>query len=229
MVRYPTLYNHVGGGIPSPTGVPEGCSISVLEMLTTSWFYYFRVCATQVQPYAYADNWNWCSKSQRQHFEAYQRMQRTVEVLRLQLDYNKSWHWATSKEFRCARERFHIDLGEADKVAIKTQTKDLGEMFHYNKSASLGFFKDWILNGSQLRYRKKICLYRPHVGHWHFTVRTQSLLDNNILLRWGELWLKPWSDIGTWPHHVWPAAYSQRFCVIHSYAHSVLVQGSPKD
>lgn len=39
MVRYPTLDGHVGHGIYSTTGVPEGCSVSVLAMLATSCYF----------------------------------------------------------------------------------------------------------------------------------------------------------------------------------------------
>ena len=73
MIRYPTLNNHVGKGIYSTTGVPEGCSISVLAMVATSCFFYFRLVHVQIQPFAYADNWSWLSRSQRQHFIAFER------------------------------------------------------------------------------------------------------------------------------------------------------------
>ena len=39
MVRFPTLNGFVGQGIFSTSGVPEGCSISVLSMLGTSAFF----------------------------------------------------------------------------------------------------------------------------------------------------------------------------------------------
>ena len=39
MVRFPTLNGLVGQGFFSTSGVPEGCSISVLSMLGTSAFF----------------------------------------------------------------------------------------------------------------------------------------------------------------------------------------------
>ena len=119
MVRFPTLSTHVGTGISSTIGVPEGCSISVLAMMATACFYYYRVASSMVSPYAYADNWSWCSKSQRERLQAYHRMQETVDLLRLHLDYNKSWHWATSKPFRKACEDFQLGFIK-DKIAEAT-------------------------------------------------------------------------------------------------------------
>ena len=148
MVRFPTLSTHVGSGIDSTTGVPEGCSISVLAMMATACFYYYRIATPMVSPYAYADNWSWCAKSQREHLHAYHQMQETVDVLRLQVDYDKSWHWATSKSFRKACEDFHTQNGEEGKIQIKQQTKDLGEIVHYNRSTSLGFIKEKIAEAS---------------------------------------------------------------------------------
>ena len=59
MVRYPQIHGAVTEGIASTTGVPEGCSISVLAMLATSAFYFYRLSAQHVRPFAYADNWSW--------------------------------------------------------------------------------------------------------------------------------------------------------------------------
>ena len=67
-----------------------------------------------------------------------------VGRLRLQLDCNKSWHWGTVKSFRQACSDFHSANPDFGVISIKTHTKDLGEMVHYDKSCSLGFIKDKI-------------------------------------------------------------------------------------
>ena len=144
MVRYPAVDGQVGLGITSTTGVPEGCSISVLAMLATSCFFYCNLVQPLIQPFAYADNWSWLSWEQRAHFIAFNKMQHVVRVLRLQLDTNKSWHWGTNKQFRQACHEFHSNHLQDEQIGVKTQTKDLGEMVHYDKSASLGFIKDKI-------------------------------------------------------------------------------------
>lgn len=144
MVRYPTLDGHVGPGIYSTTGVPEGCSVSVLAMLATSCYFYHRLANPKVQPYTYADNWSWLAFEQKEHFMAFRKMVVVIQRLRLQLDHNKSWHWGTTKSFRQACIEFHSVHSEFTEISVKTQTKDLGEMVHYDRSCSLGFIKDKI-------------------------------------------------------------------------------------
>ena len=153
MVRYPTLDGYVGHAITSTTGVPEECSISVLAMLATSCFFYSRISCQQIQPYTYADNWSWLSTEQRAHFVAYKEMQQVVDKLRLQLDCKKSWHWALSKQFRQACQTFHEENHDFEKIAVKTQTKDLGEIVHYDRSCTLGFIKEKI-NDALTRLKK---------------------------------------------------------------------------
>ena len=139
MVRYPTLNGCVGDAISSTTGVPEGCSISVLAMLGTSAFFYYNLLSPVVHPFAYADNWSWLTRQQQAHLRALELVKRVTTVLRLQIDFNKSWHWGTTKEFR----NFCVDSipSEDHAVIVKMMVKDLGEVVHYNKSMSLGFVK----------------------------------------------------------------------------------------
>ena len=71
-----------------------------------------------------------------------------TDVMRLQIDHGKSWHWATGKPFRD-----HIKTIEdlyprlSGRVVIATCVKDLGELVHYNKSASIGFIREKIDEG----------------------------------------------------------------------------------
>lgn len=146
LVRYPTIQGCVAHGIPSTTGVPEGCSISVLAMLATSCFYYHLILRESVRPFAYADNWSWMSTNQKAHFLAYQQMLRGTAALRLQIDHEKSWHWGTKKEFRDFCLTFECLHPQGDvKVQVKNSVKDLGEVVSYSKGGvSLGFIKDKI-------------------------------------------------------------------------------------
>lgn len=75
---------------------------------------------------------------------AFRKMVVVIQRLRLQLDHNKSWHWGTTKSFRQACIEFHSVHSEFTEISVKTQTKDLGEMVHYDRSCSLGFIKDKI-------------------------------------------------------------------------------------
>jgi hypothetical protein len=148
LVRYPLINGHFARGIPSTTGVPEGCSISVLAMIATSTMYYFRLANQHISPYAYADNWSWMSTQQRAHFVAYEDVLRLTQVLRLTIDFKKSWHWGTTKVFREACNKVTEIHGDNPVlINIKTCVKDLGEIVHYDKSASLGFIKEKIDEG----------------------------------------------------------------------------------
>ena len=65
MIRYPAIQGCVSLGIASTTGVPEGCSISVLSMLATSCLFYSWLKSQYFQPFVYADTWSWMSSRQR--------------------------------------------------------------------------------------------------------------------------------------------------------------------
>ena len=148
MTRYPYIQGIFTDGITSTTGVPEGCSVSVLSMLATSTLYFYRLTNQQVHPFAYADNWSWMSMQQRSHAIAYQRMLHLVQVLRLQVDFAKSWHWGTTKQFRdFCKTLMTDDDGRIQCAEIKSCVKDLGELVHYNRSASIGFIREKIEEG----------------------------------------------------------------------------------
>ena len=98
MVRYPHINGHVTSGIQSTTGVPEGCSISVLAMLATSSLYYYRLYHQYIRPFAFADNWSWMTLQQKEHVIAYQKVVHLADTMRLQIDHRKSWHWGTGKD-----------------------------------------------------------------------------------------------------------------------------------
>lgn len=145
LTRFPCVNGHFAEGIPSTTGVPEGCSISVLAMIATSTVFYFRMKNESIDPFAYADNWSWMSKVQRAHFEAFDKVRQLAHVMRFMIDFRKSWHWSTSKPFRDACEM--LDPTDGVPQTVMTCVKDLGELVHYNKSVSLGFIKEKIEEG----------------------------------------------------------------------------------
>lgn len=127
----------------STTGVPEGCSLSVLSMISLSSVFYYRIAGEGIFPWAYADNWSWFTKTQKAHFKTYIQMLNLVHSLKLCIDFNKSWHWGTTKSFREGCADFELLFpNQAGKVTIRTAVKDLGERVIYNKSVSLGFIKD---------------------------------------------------------------------------------------
>eukprot|EP00435_Cladocopium_sp_Y103_P060985 s320_g22.t1 len=200
MVRYPTIQGCVTAGIPSTTGVPEGCSISVLSMLATSCLFRCFLANESIRPFAYADNWSWMSKQQRAHFCAYQQVLRLTCTMKLQIDHSKSWHWGTKKSFRDFCENLSLLHPQNDvTIQIKTTVKDLGERVNYNRSVSLGFIKEkvdeaisrmhrieWIPSTLQLKARLiqsavwPLALYSADttfIGLHHFTSLRRAALN----------------------------------------------------
>ena len=141
LVRYPVIDGQFSEGISSTTGVPEGCSVSVLSMLALSCMFYFRTLRDHVFPFAYADNWSWMSSQQQAHLTAHRHVMTLTETLKLAIDHAKSWHWGTTKQFRdfCSS---NFTGADGTPAIVKNCVKDLGEIVHYNKSVSLGFIKE---------------------------------------------------------------------------------------
>ena len=116
----------IGSKIGSATGVPEGCSWSVLAMISLSTYFYFSLQTPKLWPYAYADNWAWLC--------AWQKILRLTKSLLLLIDFRKSWVWGTTrgirKELQCLDDLF--PNGEFT-LPIKDAVKDLGEILVYRK------------------------------------------------------------------------------------------------
>ena len=145
MQRYLEHGGTISPPISSTTGVPEGDALSVIAMISLASAFYFRLKTSVVFPYAYADNWSWMTRSQQSHFRAFVKTLNLIESLRLSVDFQKSWHWGTTKDFREFCLHFALLFPSMDiPVNILTKVKDLGELVHYNKSVSLGFIQEKI-------------------------------------------------------------------------------------
>lgn len=152
MVRYPFIEGQIASGIFSTTGVPEGCSISVLSMLALSCMFHLRTARENVFPFAYADSWSWMSKQQQAHLLAHRDVLSMASALKWSIDHSKSWHSATTKQLRdFCTDNFCADDGTA--ASVKSCVKDLGEIVHYNKSVSLGFIKEKIADAISRAHR----------------------------------------------------------------------------
>ena len=124
----------VGNKIWSSTGIPEGCSWSVLGMLAMSAYFFFSLATPRLWPYAYADNWSWLSNESRENYCAWKKILRLTHSLHLLIDFAKSWVWGTTKTIRgelCHLQDLFPDDGH--KLQIKDAVKDLGEILVYKK------------------------------------------------------------------------------------------------
>ena len=210
MVRYPTLQGCVTQGIASTTGVPEGCSISVLAMLAVSCTFYCSLKSEHVRPFAYADYWSWMVHVQQEPFAAYQRTLHLTDVMRLGVDHAKSWHWSTKKTRRelCKGKGFGIP-GSNLSPQVKVSVQDLSEVVSYNKSVSLGFIRDKIDEAVARLQRlewitadppqSKPEWFKVQFGRLFCTVLTRHTLVSNVSLLWEKQPSRPWLVDGTMP------------------------------
>ena len=134
--RYPTILGSVGEPISSSTGIPEGDSWSVLGMLALSAVFYYTLSRPNLQPFTFADNWSWMTKSSKQNFQAWIRLLNLVSTLSMLIDFAKSWVWGTTKSLKeeIQNVKLLFPSGQCE-VVIKGAVKDLGEVVVYSKKA----------------------------------------------------------------------------------------------
>ena len=149
MTRRLQVRSAIGEPITMTTGVPEGDSLSVCSMLVLSSAYYWLIRSPNLDPFCYADNWSYLTSSQRENYQAFTRIRQLALNLRLQIDYQKSWAWGTTK---VAREKWQETLQDVmenpDDVRILNSAKDLGCMCHYTKQVVLGHLKEKFLSAA---------------------------------------------------------------------------------
>ena len=136
LLRHPEIHGRLGPPLPSTTGAPEGDCISVLAMiaLSTVFYYRLRVAAPVVQPFAYADNWSWITDHQKSHFKAMVGILNLCHALKVTINFQKSWHWGTTKAFRDFSQILQLLFpSEQDTIVTQAHVKDLGESVAYGK------------------------------------------------------------------------------------------------
>ena len=139
----------IGEPLTMTTGVPEGDSMSVCSMLVLSSAFYWLIQSPTLDPFCYADNWSYLTCSQRENYQAFDCIRQLATELRLQIDYQKSWAWGTTK---VARDQWQVTLnetmGDHHDVRILNSAKDLGCMCHYTKQVVLGHLKEKFLSAA---------------------------------------------------------------------------------
>ena len=145
MRRFPSLHGLLGSPISSTTGSPEGDSLSVLAMLALARAFHDNIICDEVAPHGYADNWGWSTFNFGSHRKAFQSSRNFSTSLRLQMDFDKSWHWGITRDFREAcLDHAHLFPSGDIPIKVETHMKDHGERFHYNKCIQLGNVKEKI-------------------------------------------------------------------------------------
>jgi len=143
MERFPHLHGMLGPPIASTTGAPEGDSLSVLATLASATAFHWSVANDSVTPHGYAYNWGWSTFNFGCHRMAFASVLNFSSSLRLEIDFDKSWHWSITKEFRNAcLDLAHLFPSGDIPIRVESHVKDLGERFHSGKTIQLGSVKE---------------------------------------------------------------------------------------
>lgn len=148
LVRHPQHNSSLGPPTPSTTGVPEEDGMSVIAMLCLSTYFFVKISNQQTFPYSYADNLSFFTPETIAFYIAFQKILAITSSLRISIDFNKSWIWATSKNLRkqCQLVELFFPNGNIT-IPIVSEVKDLGEQVLYKESMNLGFIKDKLKEG----------------------------------------------------------------------------------
>ena len=131
------LSGEIGTKLKSTTGVPEGCAMSLVSMISlTVWVAQYIEASVQssaAQCLAYADNWAIISQTLSDLRTGIQALDNMVRMLRMNISVEKSWTWSTHKQSRQALSTIQL-AGRT--VPTKLVTEELGCDVSYCKKVS---------------------------------------------------------------------------------------------
>ena len=131
------LSGEIGDEWDSTTGVPEGCAMSLVAMMSlTVWatqHILVQAQSTDVCCLAYADNWAVITSALEQLDKAVSALTDLVRLLRMRIAPDKSWTWATHTKQRRELKEIHID---GTTVPMKLMGTELGCDMSYCRKVS---------------------------------------------------------------------------------------------
>ena len=129
----------VNGSLSQPfkptTGCPEGDTWSVAAMLALSnvWIHMLQDTPKPVAPLSYADNLGWSAQDPDAHQDALTLTLAWSHALKLQVDWKKTWVWATDSTHADAWRQHRRHFPELQDVLKVTNARELGYMIAYLK------------------------------------------------------------------------------------------------
>ena len=137
-----SVQSSLGVGVPSTTGAPEGDPVSVLAMI--------GLCAVfsglvdkMATPRTFVDNWGRSSRSKHCHVSVVGELQKLEAALRLQVDWSKSYCFATYPDARkWLRDNVSSVFPQA--IPLLSQVKELGAHLQFSRHRVLGHLPDRI-------------------------------------------------------------------------------------
>ena len=136
--RLPVFHQCIGPPVPSTTGMPEGCPLSVLAQVAVCWAAQSRQSCFGAELASYVDNFTWTGRSRLALAESILDAQDFCRSLQLPIDWTKSFAWATSRGLRTwlAGPAQQL-LPPGCRLAIVRCAKDLGVAFKFRQSNAL--------------------------------------------------------------------------------------------
>ena len=130
--------------IPSTNGYPEGDTWSVVIMVILSfcWVMALKTRATQASISSYADNWGWFTTNPQMHRVLIDQTVLFVRATNMQIDWEKSWSWATDVTHSQAIKGSLRRHGKASVVTQINNSMNLGCQMTYRGPPKLGRFRN---------------------------------------------------------------------------------------
>ena len=123
--RYFKIQDHIGDCILSDTGLPEGCSLSVVGMTIIDWIWdvYQSIFAPRTIPQSYVDNLELIGQEVGSVIASFCTMEEYFSLWSLRLDKQKTYFWATQSADRSALRQLQLP--------VELEHADLGGAMHY--------------------------------------------------------------------------------------------------
>ena len=116
------------------TGVAEGDPWSVCVMLAVNKLWTFHIAHDTLSANSYADNWSYAASSPQIHKRAVRTTIMVTKALRVEIDWGKTWAWATSEAhlqaLQHAVEKYLPPDVNLQKVP---HARELGYILHYRQ------------------------------------------------------------------------------------------------
>ena len=134
-VRVLQVCGHSSAPIPSTTGVAEGDPAGPLIMILVAavWTHMLAAEHAALEPFAFADNLEVTTSSFPAAVAAVEANHKFHVALRNQINYNKSWCWATTKDGRACWHAYLLTLPEHRRFPVRNTGVDLGAQMSYTK------------------------------------------------------------------------------------------------
>ena len=122
----------------STTGIVEGDGLSIVCMIGVAMFWMKMIEHPAINPMAYADNLSWSSQDPQAHERALARTIQCFRVLRIPIDWQKTWVWGTHKSHRAHWKTIATQILPAEQdLQILHSSVDLGMVMNYSANRRL--------------------------------------------------------------------------------------------